>query len=107
VSNIDRTRSTGSGPPAAPSKGPPSAPGARAVAPFTVERAPNADFPSAAGTAVLNLTPDQIVKIRILLVAMRLGRAIAADVRSQIFAMLSSGQRRVVGAAWFILSVRA
>ncbi len=68
---------------------------------------PSGDFPSAAGTAVLNLTVDQLSRIRTLLVALRMGRAVANDVRSQIFGLLTSGQRRVVGAAWFILSVRA
>jgi hypothetical protein len=41
-----------------------------------------------------------------LLIGMRLGRSIADDVRSEIFKMLTKGQRRVLGAAWFILSVR-
>jgi hypothetical protein len=107
VSNIDRTRRTGSGSPSAPTTGTPTAPRARVTLPDVAERATSADMPSAAGTAVLNLTVDQVVKIRILLVAMRLGRAMADDVRSQIYNMLSGGQRKVIGAAYFILSVRA
>jgi len=63
-------------------------------------------FPSIEGTAILNLTSDQFAGIRKLLIGLRLGRSIADDVRSEIFGMLSKGQRRVLGAAWFILSVR-
>jgi hypothetical protein len=63
-------------------------------------------FPSVEGTAILNLTSDQFTGIRKLLIGLRLGRSIADDVRSEIFGMLSKGQRRVLGAAWFILSVR-
>jgi hypothetical protein len=107
VSNIDRTRRTGAGSPAAPSSGTASAPRARVALPDIAERATSADMPSAAGTAVLNLTVDQVVRIRLLLVAMRLGRAVADDVRSQIYNLLSGGQRKVIGAAYFILSVRA
>jgi hypothetical protein len=107
VSNIDRTRRTGAGSPAAPSSGTASAPRARVALPDIAERATSADMPSAAGTAVLNLTVDQVVRIRLLLVAMRLGRAVADDVRSQIYNLLSGGQRKMIGAAYFILSVRA
>lgn len=64
-------------------------------------------IPSAEGTAVLNLSSEQVVNIRKLLMGMRYGKDLAADVRSQIFALLTGGQRRVLGAAWFILSVRA
>jgi hypothetical protein len=63
-------------------------------------------FPSIEGTAILNLTSDQFAGIRKLLIGLRLGRSIADDVRAEIFGMLSKGQRRVLGAAWFILSVR-
>jgi hypothetical protein len=35
-----------------------------------------------------------------------LGKSIAVDVRSEIFSLLTKGQRRVLGAAWFIISVR-
>jgi hypothetical protein len=107
VSNIDRTRRTGAGAPTAPSTGTTSAPRARVVLPDAAERVTSADMPNAAGTAVLNLTVDQIVRIRVLLIAMRLGRAVADDVRSQIYNLLSGGQKRVIGAAYFILSVRA
>jgi hypothetical protein len=107
VSNIDRTRRTGGAPPANVSLGTTTASGARPAPPSQLERTSSADMPSAAGTAVLNLTVDQIARIRVLLVAMRLGRAVAGDVRNQIFAMLNGGQRRNIGAAWFILSVRA
>ena len=68
--------------------------------------APNS-IPSAEGTAVLNLTSEQVATIRQLLMGMRYGKNLAADVRGQIFALLTKGQRRVLGAAWFILSVRA
>lgn len=63
-------------------------------------------FPSTEGTAILNLTSEQFAGIRKLLIGLRLGRSIADDVRSEIFSMLTKGQRRVLGAAWFILSVR-
>jgi hypothetical protein len=63
-------------------------------------------FPSIEGTAILNLTSDQFAGIRKLLIGLRLGRSIADDVRSEIFGLLNKGQRRVLGAAWFILSVR-
>lgn len=63
-------------------------------------------FPSTEGTAILNLTSEQFNGIRKLLIGLRLGRSIADDVRSEIFGLLTKGQRRVLGAAWFILSVR-
>ena len=63
-------------------------------------------FPSTEGTAILNLTSEQFAGIRKLLIGLRLGRSIADDVRSEIFGLLTKGQRRVLGAAWFILSVR-
>ena len=64
------------------------------------------NFPSAEGTAILNLTSEQFTGIRKLLIGLRLGRSVADDVRTEIFKMLTKGQRRVLGAAWFILSVR-
>ncbi len=64
-------------------------------------------IPSAEGTAVLNLSSEQVASIRKLLMGMRYGKSVASEVRSQIFALLTGGQRRVLGAAWFILSVRA
>jgi hypothetical protein len=63
-------------------------------------------FPSAAGTAVLNLTGDQASRIRKLLIGLRTGKSAAAEVREHIFAMLSGAQRRMLGAAYFIISVR-
>lgn len=63
-------------------------------------------FPSTEGTAILNLTSEQFAGIRKLLIGLRLGRSIADDVRSEIFAMLTKGQRRMLDAAWFIISVR-
>jgi hypothetical protein len=63
-------------------------------------------FPSTEGTAILNLTSEQFQGIRKLLIGLRLGRSIADDVRAEIFGILTKGQRRVLGAAWFILSVR-
>ncbi len=73
---------------------------------FSAPATTSADFPSTEGTAILNLTSEQFAGIRKLLIGLRLGRSIADDVRSEIFAMLTKGQRRVLGAAWFILSVR-
>lgn len=64
-------------------------------------------IPSPEGTAVLNLTGEQVANIRTLLMGMRYGKNLADDVRAQIFDLLTRGQRRVLGAAWFILSVRA
>jgi hypothetical protein len=63
-------------------------------------------FPSIEGTAILNLTSEQFTGIRKLLIGLRLGKSIADDVRSEIFSMLTKGQKRVLPAAWFILSVR-
>jgi hypothetical protein len=108
VSNIDRPgRTTGGAPPASVSLGPSTSAAPRPIAPTPGERATSADMPSAAGTAVLNLTTEQRARIRLLLIAMRMGSAVAGDVRNQIFALLTGGQRRNIGAAWFILSVRA
>jgi hypothetical protein len=67
---------------------------------------PADSFPSSEGTAILNLTSDQFQGIRKLLIGLRLGKSIADDVRSEIFGLLSKGQRRVLGQAWFIISVR-
>ena len=55
----------------------------------------------------LAATGEQVASIRKLLMGMRYGKNLADDVRGQIFALLNKGQRRVLGAAWFILSVRA
>ena len=47
---------------------------------------PAADsFPSAEGTAILNLSSEQFAGIRKLLIGLRLGRSIADDVRAEIF----------------------
>lgn len=74
---------------------------------FAPPAMPAADsFPSAEGTAILNLSSEQFAGIRKLLIGLRLGRSIADDVRAEIFGILTKGQRRVLGAAWFILSVR-
>jgi len=62
--------------------------------------------PSVSGTAILNLSDEQTTNIRQLLVALRRGQKAASDVRSQIFGLLSGGQRRVLDAAYFIISVR-
>lgn len=67
---------------------------------------PADSFPSTEGTAILNLTSEQFTGIRKLLIGLRLGRSIADDVRAEIFGLLTKGQRRVLGQAWFILSVR-
>lgn len=68
--------------------------------------APADSFPSTEGTAILNLTSEQFTGIRKLLIGLRLGRSVADDVRAEIFKLLTKGQRRVLGQAWFILSVR-
>jgi hypothetical protein len=67
---------------------------------------PSDSYPSTEGTAILNLSSEQFNGIRKLLIGLRLGKSIADDVRSEIFGLLTKGQRRVLGAAWFILSVR-
>ncbi len=85
------------------------APGGSAARPapgrVPVARA-GAAFPSADGTAILNLSDEQTAGIRALLIGLRLGKHVADDVRTRIYAMLTKGQRRVLGAAWFIISVR-
>ena len=55
---------------------------------------------------MLNLTGDQASRIRKLLIGLRTGKSAAAEVREHIFAMLSGAQRRMLGAAYFIISVR-
>jgi hypothetical protein len=104
VSNVNNVRlpATGGAPAGAtPSGTMPRAP--RFQAPATASQD---GFPSTEGTAILNLTSEQFAGIRKLLIGLRLGRSIADDVRAEIFGMLTKGQRRVLGAAWFILSVR-
>jgi hypothetical protein len=106
VSNVNRVGLPAAGGSAAggtaPSGTAPRLPTIRPPAPL----APGS-IPSAEGTAILNLTGEQIATIRQLLMGMRYGKNLAADVRGQIFSLLTKGQRRVLGAAWFILSVRA
>jgi hypothetical protein len=105
VSNLDRIRATTSGGTAAggatPSGTAPRLPTIRPPAP-----GPAPSVPSAEGTAVLNLSSEQAASIRKLLIGLRYGRNLADDVRSQIFGLLNRGQRRLLGAAWFILSVK-
>jgi hypothetical protein len=102
VSNVDRTRPSSTGPVTAPRVGSPTVP----RSPNVTARVPGGDFPSELGTAVLELTSEQSSQIRKLLIAMRLGRAMANDVRTGIFALLSGRQRRMLDAAYFIISVR-
>jgi hypothetical protein len=107
VSNVNQVRLPAAGGSATGG----TAPSGTSVRPPTI-RPPAAgaasnSIPSAEGTAVLNLTSEQLVNIRKLLMGMRYGKDLADDVRSQIFALLNRGQRRVLAAAWFILSVRA
>lgn len=63
-------------------------------------------FPSPTGTAILDLTVEQTSAIRKLLIGLRTGKTVVDDVRHGIFTLLSGGQRRVLGQAWFIISVR-
>jgi len=63
-------------------------------------------FPSATGTAILDLSAEQTSAIRKLLIGLRTGKNVVEDVRHGIFMLLSGGQRRVLGQAWFIISVR-
>lgn len=80
---------------------------ARVARPFVREPQVDASsYPSAAGTAVLNLSDGQTSQIRKLLVALRKKSDLASDVRKQIFSLLSGEQRRALGAAYFIISVR-
>jgi hypothetical protein len=106
VSNVNRVGlpAAGGSPAggAAPSGTAPRLPTIRPPAPI-----PPGSIPNVEGTAILNLTSEQVATIRQLLMGMRYGKNLAADVRGQIFALLTKGQRRVLGAAWFILSVRA
>jgi hypothetical protein len=106
VSNVNQVRLPATG--AAPAGG--SAPSTTAprLPAFSPPPAPTQSnsFPSIEGTAILNLTSEQFSGIRKLLIGLRLGKSIADDVRTEIFGLLTKGQRRVLGAAWFILSVR-
>lgn len=72
--------------------------------PVPADRAPG--VPSAAGTAVLHLSDEQTTGIRSLLVGLRSGQKTADDVRKTIFGLLSGSQRRMLDAAYFIISVR-
>jgi hypothetical protein len=107
VSNLNPIRPPGPGV-AAPAGG--SAPSTGSAPRLPAFQAPpiaqSNSFPSIEGTAILNLTSEQFTGIRKLLIGLRLGKSLADDVRSEIFGMLTKGQRRVLGAAWFILSVR-
>lgn len=98
VSNVRAVRGSSSGGTSASNRPfrPPAATGG--------EPAPS--FPNAAGTAVLNLTGEQTSRIGKLLIGLRNGKAAAEDVRENIWAMLSGSQRRMLGAAYFIISVR-
>lgn len=55
---------------------------------------------------MLNLSDEQTTGIRSLLIGLRGGQRTADDVRKKIFEMLSGGQRRMLDAAYFIISVR-
>ena len=98
MSNLGRIRRIDTGNPSATS-------GAGTARPMATEDR-SGIVPSVSGTAILNLTEDQTTNIRQLLIALRRGQRAASDVRSQIFGMLSGGQRRVLDAAYFIISVR-
>jgi hypothetical protein len=100
---VDRTRRPATDPVTAPQVGSPAI-SPRRIAP--AERIPSGEFPSELGTAVLELTSEQSSQIRKLLIALRMGRSAANDVRNGIFALLSGGQRRMLDSAYFIISVR-
>lgn len=107
MSNVNPVRLPATG--AAPAGG--SAPGLTNSAPRLPAFSPPSPsssnaFPSVEGTAILNLSSEQFAGIKKLLIGLRMGKSIADDVRSEIFGMLTKGQRRVLPAAWFILSVR-
>jgi hypothetical protein len=105
VSNVNKAGPTGIGGPAAGGAAPSgTAPRLPRFQPPAMS--PADSFPSTEGTAILSLTSEQFTGIRKLLIGLRLGRSIADDVRSEIFSLLTKGQRRVLGQAWFILSVR-
>lgn len=111
MSNVNRVRLPAAA--ASPAgSGAPSITTPSGVAPPRVPLAPAAanlaatTFPSAEGTAILNLSAEQVEGIRSLLIGLRTGKKVVNDVRKQIFGMLSGGQKRVLGAAWFIISVR-
>ncbi len=106
MSNIDPVRLPPAG--TAPAGGSAPSNTAPRLPAYTAPPAPTqaSSFPSIEGTAILNLTTEQFSGIRKLLIGLRMGKSVADDVRSEIFGMLTKGQRRVLGAAWFILSVR-
>jgi hypothetical protein len=105
VSNVNEIRLPATG--GSPAGGTSPSGSAPRLPRFQAPPVPASDgFPSTEGTAILNLTGEQFAGIRKLLIGLRLGRSLADDVRSEIFGLLTKGQRRVLGAAWFILSVR-
>jgi hypothetical protein len=107
VSNIDRVRLPAAGGSPAPAGGATASGSTPRLPRFQPQPSGQAEnFPSVEGTAILNLTSEQFQGIRKLLIGLRLGRSIADDVRSEIFKLLTKGQRRVLSQAWFILSVR-
>jgi hypothetical protein len=106
VSNVNQVRLPATG--TTPAGGSPPSTSAPRPQTYTAPPAPTTpnSFPSIEGTAILNLTSEQFTGIRKLLIGLRMGKSIAEDVRAEIFGMLTKGQRRVLPAAWFILSVR-
>jgi hypothetical protein len=106
VSNVNPVRlpATGAVPVGGSAPGTTSAPRLPAFSPPPANASNS--FPSVEGTAILNLSSEQFAGIKKLLIGLRLGKSIADDVRSEIFNLLTKGQRRVLPAAWFILSVR-
>jgi hypothetical protein len=105
VSNVDRVRSSAVGGSAAGGTAPSgTAPRLPTIRPPAPGGGPS--VPSTEGTAILNLSSEQVTSIRKLLIGLRYGRNVADDVRGQIFSLLNRGQRRLLGGAWFILSVR-
>jgi hypothetical protein len=105
VSNVNEVRAPGLGATAAGSPTQ-SGPAPRPPQAQPPPRAASPSVPSVEGTAILNLSTEQFASIRRLLVGLRNGKSRADEVRAQIFNLLSGGQRRVIGAAWFIISVR-
>jgi hypothetical protein len=103
---VSKVRGVGSASVGAPTGGGTAASASRR-APASRGSANENAFPSPEGTAVLNLSTDQFTAIRTLLIGLRNGKAQADQVRSRIFALLSGSQRRALGVAWFIISVRA
>lgn len=102
VSNVNQVRRPLGAP--VPGGAPPGGSGVRPSP--AVRPAATPAFPSAEGTAILNLTGEQLSNIRRLLIGLRSGKTRVEEVRSRIFGLLSGGQRRVLGQAWFIISVR-